>query len=61
MRKSSAKAHNNKGGTVMNMSESARIIVGLRSKGWTDTEIADFILWVETGEEQYRPKREDDQ
>lgn len=37
------------------MAESARIILGLRSKGWTDTEITDFILWVETGEEQYRP------
>ncbi|WP_300606767.1 hypothetical protein [uncultured Oscillibacter sp.] len=39
----------------MNMSESSRLILGLRSKGWTDTEIADFILWVETGEEQYKP------
>ena len=50
----------------MNMSESSRLIIGLRGKGWTDTEIADFILWIETGEEQYRPtelksetKRED--
>ena len=34
----------------MNLSESARIIVGLRAKRWTDTEIADFILWIETGE-----------
>ena len=41
----------------MNLSESSRLI-GLRSKGWSDTEIADFILWVETGEEQYRPKEE---
>lgn len=40
----------------MNLSESARLILGLRSKGWNDTEIADFILWIETGEEQYRPK-----
>ena len=44
----------------MNMSESARIIVGLRAKGWTDTEIADFILWIETGEEQYRPEKDPD-
>ena len=36
-------------------SESARLILGLRAKGWTDTEIADFILWIETGEERYRP------
>ncbi len=43
------------------MSESARIILGLRSKGWTDTEITDFILWVETGEEQYKPEKEEKQ
>lgn len=30
--------------------ESSRLILGLRAKGWTDTEIADFILWIETGE-----------
>ena len=39
------------------MSESSRLILGLRSKGWNDTEIADFILWIETGEEQYKPKK----
>ena len=42
----------------MNMSESSRIILGLRSKGWTDTEITNFILWVETGDEQYKPRDE---
>lgn len=42
----------------MTMSESSRLILGLRPKGWTDTEIADFILWVETGEERYKPKPE---
>ena len=41
----------------MNMTESARIIIGLRTKGWSDTEIADFILWVETGEDQYKPEK----
>lgn len=39
----------------MNMSESSRLILGLRAKGWTDTEITNLILWVETGEEQYKP------
>lgn len=43
----------------MNMSESSRLILGLRSKGWTDTEIADFILWIETGEVQYKPDGDD--
>ena len=40
----------------MNMSESSRLILGLRAKGWSDTEIADFILWIGTGEKQYKPK-----
>lgn len=36
--------------------ESSRLILGLRERGWTDTEITDFILWIETGDEQYKPK-----
>lgn len=42
----------------MNMCETSRLILGLRAKGWTDTEINDFILFIETGEEQYKPKKE---
>lgn len=38
------------------MQESSRLILGLRERGWTDTEITDFILWIETGDEQYKPK-----
>ena len=44
----------------MNMSESSRLILGLRAKGWSDTEINDFILWIETGEEQYKPKKKEE-
>lgn len=40
----------------MNMGEAARIILGLRSAGWDEKDINDFILWVETGEEAYRPR-----
>lgn len=40
---------------TMNMSETARLILGLRAKGMSDTEITNLILFVETGEEQYRP------
>lgn len=40
----------------MNTAESSRLILGLRSKGWNDTEIMNFILWIGTGEEQYSPK-----
>lgn len=40
----------------MNMTENARLILGLRALGISDTEIANFILYVETGEDQYKPK-----
>ena len=34
------------------------IILGLRAAGWDDKRINDFILWVESGEGQYKPKEE---
>lgn len=40
----------------MNMKEASRMILGLRSAGWDDTKITNFILWVETGDEQYKPE-----
>lgn len=40
----------------MNMQETSRLILALRAKGWTDTEINDLILYLETGSEQYKPK-----
>lgn len=40
----------------MHMQETSRIILGLRAAGWDDTQINDFILWVETGDEKYKPK-----
>ena len=39
----------------MTQKEASRIILGLRAKGWNDTDIVNFILWVESGEEQYMP------
>lgn len=41
---------------TVNMSEVARLIIGLRSAGWNEKDINDFILFIETGEEQYKPK-----
>jgi len=38
------------------MQENARLILGLHYKGWSDTEIADFLLWIESGEDRYKPK-----
>ena len=40
----------------MTMSEASRVILGLRAAGWSERDINDFILWIETGEEQYKPK-----
>lgn len=37
------------------MQEISRLILGLRAKGWTDAEINDLVLWIETGDEKYRP------
>lgn len=41
---------------AMNMQECSRLIIGLRATGWNDTQIADFILWVETGDPAYKPQ-----
>lgn len=39
----------------MNMQEASRVILGLRAAGWDEKEINDFILYIETGEEKYKP------
>ena len=44
------------GGEQMNMSEVARLILGLRAEGWADSKITDLILWIAAGEAQYKPK-----
>lgn len=40
----------------MNMTEISRLILGLRDAGWDEKTINDFMLFIETGEEQYKPK-----
>ena len=42
----------------MNMTEVARLLLGLRADGWDEKKINDFLLYIETGEEQYKPGRE---
>lgn len=42
---------------TMNMSEAARLILGLRAVGWDEKDINDFILFIETGDDQYKPTR----
>ena len=45
---------------AMNMSETARLIIGLREAGWDEKDINDFILFNETGEDQYKPTKKAD-
>lgn len=40
----------------MNMAEVARFLLGLRAAGWSEKEINDFMLYIASGEEQYKPK-----
>lgn len=40
----------------MNITEVARLLLGLRTAGWSEKEINDFVLYIESGEEQYKPK-----
>lgn len=57
-----SKPEREKGGAMndMNMSEAARLIIGLRAAGWDEKSINDFILYIETGEDQYKPKEKAD-
>ena len=40
----------------MNMQEMTRFILGLRAAGWNEKTINDFLLFIGTGKEQYKPK-----
>ncbi len=40
----------------MNMQENFRLIEALQSAGWTAEEIINLIKYVESGEEQDKPK-----
>ena len=44
----------------MNMQESARLILGLRAAGGSEKKINDFLLFIESGEEQYKPGKDTD-
>lgn len=39
----------------MNMQEISRLILGLRAAGWSEKQINNFMLFIESGEEQYKP------
>ena len=60
MKCSEDKNESMKGGRTMNMSEAARVIIGLRAAGWDEKAINDFILWIETGDEKYKPSEKEE-
>ena len=39
----------------MNMTEMTRFILGLRAAGWSEEKINNFVLFIESGDEQYKP------
>ncbi len=43
---------------AMNMTETARLILDLRAKGWSDTEIVNHILYIVTGEQSYKADKD---
>lgn len=43
----------------MNMKEVTRLILDLRAAGWSDTEIINHILYIETGEGKYKTKKKE--
>ena len=41
----------------MDLTEIIRMIDGLRSMGMSDKQIIDFIFWLGTGNEKYKPSK----
>jgi hypothetical protein len=41
----------------MQMTEVARLIEGLRAAGWDEKKINDFLLYIETGKDEYKPTK----
>ena len=44
----------------MNMTEMTRFIEGLRAAGWSEKKINDFIIYIESGMEEYKPTDKND-
>ena len=43
----------------MEMQIMARLIIALRSAGWDEKKINDLMLYLESGDDQYRPKADE--
>ena len=44
----------------MTMAEMARLLLGLRDLGLSEKAINDFLIYIESGDEKYKPKKEED-
>ena len=42
----------------MNMQEVVRLLMGLREIGLSEKEINDFLIYIGSGNEDYKPKRQ---
>ena len=42
---------------MVNMQENYRLIEALQSAGWTAEEIINLLKYIESGDEQYTPKK----
>ena len=40
-----------------NLGDQSKLLLGLRAMGASDTQIVNLLLWIGTGEEQYRPRK----
>ena len=45
----------------MNMQENTRFILGLRSAGWSEKKINDFIIYIESGDEKFKPGKDQEE
>lgn len=45
---------------TMTMAEMTRFILGLRAAGWSEAEINDFLLYIESGDEKYKPSAKEE-
>ena len=42
----------------MDMTGMTRFIEGLRAAGWSEKKINDFIIYIGSGKEEYKPKED---
>ncbi len=40
----------------MTMMEVARLVLGLRAAGWSERKISDFLIYLGSGDEIYKPQ-----